>query len=662
MSALTFLEGYCVSATDPRPPTSTGAHTIYGSASASDPGGPVRPGGGRRKRWIFIVIGVVVAALVLWGIYMFTAPAAGGAAGGRGGGGRHGGGGRGGAGGAPTAVNAAKAATGDMPVYLNELGTATPLATVTVTAQIAGQLQTVAFHEGQMVKKGQFLAQIDPRPTEQALLSAQGTLAKDTATLANDRINLKRYQTLVAQDSIARQTLDTQAATVRLDEGQIKADDAAVQTQKINLIYCHITAPVSGRVGLRQVDPGNYVTVGAATGIVVITQIDPMDVLFTLPEDNLDQVSARMRAGATLDAVAFDRAQVNQIAAGKLFTLDNQVDTTTGTVRAKARFDNGNGALFPNQFVNIRLTVDTLHNVVIVPTSSVLKGPQGMFVYAVQQDRTVAVTNVKTGPAAGENTAILSGLDAGEVVVTDGSDRLKDGARVLLPGDCLPAGGRHGGASGGSSGQGGAKKAEQGGFFGLFKKPAPDPAAAFRCKPGQKPSSLLSGGGASAFALNFGPAKGAAPAATAAANTSTTTSKTVSTTTVSGAAPATAEQVKPAAPAPQPAPLPPAQPQGNAGGGEGGGHSHGGGAARLQMMMQQLNLDANQQQQAQAIFAAAGQQAQSSGDFRSAMQGAFAKLDAILRPDQKAKLAQLRAEAAAKRAQREAAGGGSPDQ
>ena len=605
MSALTFLEGYCVSATDPRPPNPTGAHTIYGSASASGPGGPVRPGGGRRKRWIFIVIGVVVAALVLWGVYMFTAPAAGGAAGGRGGGGRHGGGGRGGAGGAPTAVNAAKAATGDMPVYLNELGTATPLATVTVTAQIAGQLQTVAFHEGQMVKKGQFLAQIDPRPTEQALLSAQGTLAKDTATLANDRINLKRYQTLVAQDSIARQTLDTQAATVRLDEGQIKADEAAVQTQKINLIYCHITAPVAGRVGLRQVDPGNYVTVGAATGIVVITQIDPMDVLFTLPEDNLDQVSARMRAGASLDAVAFDRAQVNQIAAGKLFTLDNQVDTTTGTVRAKARFDNGNGALFPNQFVNIRLTVDTLHNVVIVPTSSVLKGPQGMFVYAVQQDRTVAVTNVKTGPAAGENTAILSGLDAGEVVVTDGSDRLKDGARVLLPGDCLPAGGRHGGA-GGSSGQGGAKKAEQGGFFGLFKKPAPDPSAAFRCKPGQKPSSLLSGGGASAFALNFGPAKGATPAATAAATTSTTTSKTVSTTTVSGAAPATAEQAKPAAPAPQSAPSPPAQPQGDAGGGEGGGHGHGGGAARLQMMMQQLNLDANQQQQAQAIFAAAG--------------------------------------------------------
>jgi multidrug efflux system membrane fusion protein len=614
---------------------------------------------------------VVIVAIVLWAIYAFTAPAQsaggpGGAGAGRGGG-RHGGaGGRGG--GAPTAVNAAKAATGDMPIYLNELGTATPLATVTVTAQIAGQLQTVAFHEGEIVKKGQFLAQIDPRPTEQALLQAEGQLAKDKATLGNDQLNLKRYQTLAAQDSIAKQTVDTQAATVRQDQAQIKADEAAVQAQKINLIYCHITAPVAGRVGLRQVDPGNYVTVGSSTGIVVITELDPMDVLFTLPEDNIDQVAARMRSGASLEAVAFDRAQTNQLAAGKLLTLDNQVDTTTGTVRAKARFANGNGALFPNQFVNIRLTVDTLHNVVIVPTSAVLKGPQGMFVYLVGQDRTVTVNPVKTGPAAGENTAILSGLQAGDVVVTDGSDRLKDGARVMLPGDCIPAGGRRGGQSGAQGGaqgggaQGGGHGAKaQGGFFGLFAKPAQDPMAAFRCKPGQHPSSLLTSSGSSAFALNFGPAK-AAPAAPAGGATTTTVAVTTTkTTTRSGPAPSPS----PAAPAPAPGGDQAQTSGGRHGGGQGGGQGgggHGGGAGHLQEMLQQLNLDANQQQQAQAIFAAAGQQAQSSGDFRGAMQGAFAKLDAILRPDQKAKLQQLRAEAAARRAQREAAGGGSPDQ
>jgi multidrug efflux system membrane fusion protein len=633
-----------VSDTDPRPSNPSGAHSTYGARPTQS--------GGRRKRWIFIVGGVLIAALVLWVVFMVTTPAqnAGGRGGRRGGGER--GGAHGGAGGPPTAVNAAKAAPGDMPIYLNELGTVTPLATVTVVAQIAGQLQTVAFREGQMVQKGQFLAQIDPRPTEQALLQAQGQLAKDQATLANDNINLKRYQTLLAQDSIARQQVDTQAATVRLDAGQVKADQAAVQAQKINLIYCHITAPVAGRVGLRQVDPGNYITVGSSTGIVVITEINPMDVLFTVPEDNLDEVTARVHAGAVLTATAFDRSQTNQLAVGHLLTLDNQVDTTTGTVRAKARFDNGNGALFPNQFVNIRLTVDTLHNVIIVPTSAVLKGPQGMFAYVVQQDRTVAVTPVKVGPAAGENTAILSGLQTGDVVVTDGSDRLKDGARVILPGDCIPARG--------AGGKGATKTG--GGFFGLFKKPAADPMAALRCKPGQQPSSLLSGGAASAFNLNFGAAKPAP--GTGAATTTTSTTTTTREATSSHPTPVSPAEPTPQLP-PQAAPAPPPPQAGSQGpGGEGhGGEGHGhGGAGRLQAMMAALNLDAGQQQQAQAIFSAAGQQAQSTGDFRAAMQGAFAKLDAILRPDQKAKLQQLRAEAAARRAQREAAGGGSPDQ
>jgi multidrug efflux system membrane fusion protein len=552
----------------------------------------------------------------------------------------------------PTAVSAAKAVRGDMPIYLNELGTATPLATVTVVAQISGQLLSVGFHEGDMVKKGQFLAQIDPRPYQAALEQAQGTLAKDEALLANARVDLKRYQTLLTQDSVARQTLDTQSALVRQDEAQVKADKAAVDTQKLNLIYCHIIAPVSGRVGLRQVDVGNYVTASSTNGVVVITQMDPMDVLFTLPEDNLATVAGRMRSGAVLPAVAFDRAQLNQLAVGQLFTLDNQVDTTTGTVRAKARFNNGNSALFPNQFINIRLTVDTLKNAVIVPTSAILKGPDGMFVYEVQQDRTVAVTNVKVGPAAGENTAILSGLDAGAVVVTDGSDRLKAGGRVILPGDCIPANGRHhGGAATGADG----KAKSGGGFFGLFaKKPAADPMAALRCKPGQHPSSLLSGGGGGAFNLNFG---AAAPVSTPPGAVTTTQVTRSHKTTLADQAP-----MGNPAPAAQTVPAHGGSDGGSDGGGQGGGH---GGAGRMQAMINSLNLDPAQQIQAKAIFDAARQQAQASDDpsaIRPIMQGAFAKLATILRPDQKAKLQQMQAEMAARRAQREAGGGGQSDQ
>jgi multidrug efflux system membrane fusion protein len=646
-----------VSDTDSRPPSDRDAHTLYGAKPTAT--------SARRKRWIFIVLGVVVLALVLWYIYVVTTPATQAGPGGPGGaaasGGRSGGrGGRGGAGGLPTAVNAAKATQGDMPVFLNELGTATPPATVTVIPQISGQLLSVGFREGQMVKKGQFLAQIDPRPYQQMLLNAQGVEAKDQALLADANLDLKRYQTLLSQDSIARQTVDTQGATVRQDEAQVKADAANVAQQKLNLIYCHITSPVAGRVGLRQVDPGNYVTAGTTNGLVVVTVIDPMDVLFTIPEDNLPQVSARMRAGAVLPAAALDRSQTTQLAMGKLFTLDNQVDTTTGTIRAKARFDNADGALFPNQFVNIRLTVDTLHNVVIVPTSAILKGPNGMFVYAVEQSRTVTVTPVKVGPAAGENSAILSGLEAGDVVVTDGSDRLKEGARVMLPGDCIPAGGRGGYGRQGAAGAGGASSAKPkttGGFFGLFAKPAPDPMAAMRCKPGEHPSSLLSGGGGGGnpFALSFGGGHGAAaPAAvpTSTPSATTTTSKTVTRTTTE-TAPATQGPAGAAPAAPQAAPAP----------AEGGGGGHGGGRGnRMQAMLQALDLDPAQQEKAKTIFAAAGQQAQSTGDFRAAFQGAFAQLDTILRPDQKAKLAQLRAEEAARRAQREAAGGGQSDQ
>lgn len=651
-----------MSSTDPRPPSDE-AHTIYGRKAALR-------SESRRRRWIFIAAGLLVFVLLGVFIYQATTPAETGGYGAGGGHGGHGGGrgGRGGAGGGaggpPTSVNAARAVQGDMPIYLTELGTVTPLATVTVIPQISGVLQVVNFKEGQIVKKGDFLAQIDPRPYEAALKQAEGTLAKDKAALEVARTDLRRYQELQAQNSIAKQTVDDQQGTVRQDEGQVINDQGAVDTQKLNLVYCHITAPVSGRVGLRQVDPGNYVTAGTANGIVVLTVLDPMDVLFTIPEDNVDQVTRRVRSGAKLEAAALDRAQSKTLATGSLLTLDNQVDTTTGTVRAKARFTNPTGALFPNEFVNLRLTVDTLKNATLVPTSAILKGPDGMFVYTAQKERFLAsahVTPVKVGPASGETTAVLSGLEPGAVVITDGSDRLKDGSRVFLPGDCIAGGGRggRGGYGPGGSGQGasgashGAGRSPQGGspgFFGLFaKKPAQDPLAAMRCRPGEKPHSLLQGGpgGGPSAPTTGAPAHGAAPYEAAAETPAT-----------QATAPAAARGSFPAS-APSPAPGQVAAPSGgqDGGRGEGAGGGHGG---RAQALLAQLNLDPQQQAKAQAIFTAAREEAASSGDYRGAMQGAFAKLDGILRPDQKAKLAALRAQMAARRAQE--GGGGSPDQ
>lgn len=333
----------------------------------------------------------------------------------------------------PQAVGIATATTGDMPVTLSELGTVTPLATVTVQTQINGQLTAVGFQEGQYVHRGDFLAQIDPRPYQAALEQAEGTLAHDQALLEDARLDLKRYQTLNRQDSVARQTVDTQAALVREDEGTVKTDQAAIDTQKLNLVYCHITAPVEGRVGLRLVDPGNYVQTSSSTGLVVITQIKPMSVIFTVPEDSLPEILKQVKIAA-LPAEARDRSDTTTLATGTLQTIDNQVDTTTGTVKLRAIYANQDEALFPNQFVNVLLHVSTLRNVVLVPNAAIQRGAPGSFVYAVNADSTVSVKKVKLGPSDDKNTAVLDGLAAGDKVVTDGTDRLRDGAHVILPG------------------------------------------------------------------------------------------------------------------------------------------------------------------------------------------------------------------------------------
>lgn len=320
--------------------------------------------------------------------------------------------------------------TGDIGINLNALGTVTSLATITIRTQINGQLIHIAFKEGQDVKKGDLLAEIDARPYEAALAQARGQLARDEALLKGAQVDLARYRGLAAQNAVQRQTLDTQVALVAQDEGTVQADRALVRAAEVNLIYCRIVSPADGRVGLRQVDEGNYVTPGDANGIVVITQLQPISVLFTLPEDNLQAISARMRAGATLPASALDRSGATRIADGALQTFDSQIDPTTGTIKLRALFANEARTLYPNQFVNVRLLLDTRKDVVVMPTAAVQRGVPGTFVYLVNADSTVSVRKVELGVTEGERVEVRAGLAAGDRVVIDGADKLRDGARI----------------------------------------------------------------------------------------------------------------------------------------------------------------------------------------------------------------------------------------
>ena len=340
--------------------------------------------------------------------------------------------------GGPTPVGVAKAEATDIAVSMNALGTVTPLATVTVKPQVSGTLIRINFTEGQMVTAGDVLAEIDPRTYQAALDQANGQLLRDQAQLANAQLDWKRYRTLLSQNSIAKQQVDTQAATVRQDEAIVKADEAAVETAAINLGYTHIVSPVNGRVGLRQVDIGNVIEPSSA-GIVVVTQLQPISVLFSVPEDSIDAIMARVKSGATLRVEAYDRGQTKKLATGTLSTVDNQIDTTTGTVKLRAMFENADDGLFPNQFVNVRLLVSTLRNQIAVPSAAIQRGTSGTFVFAVNADSTVNMRSVTLGPADGDLVAITSGLKPGETVVIDGADRLRDGAEVTLPNAKPPA-------------------------------------------------------------------------------------------------------------------------------------------------------------------------------------------------------------------------------
>ncbi len=330
-------------------------------------------------------------------------------------------------------VVAAPVVTGDIDITLNALGTVTSLATVNIMSQISGYLMNVNYQEGQVVNKGDLLVEIDPRPYELALKNAEGALERDQAMLQSAELDLKRYQDLAKTNAIPRQQLDQQVALVAQDKGNVLSDEAQIETQKLNLVYCRIIAPVNGRVGLRLVDQGNYVTPGSATPLVVITQFQPITVIFPVAEDSLPQIMRRIKIAKALPVTAYDRSGTVKLATGELKTaLDNQIDTTTGTLKLRAEFANQEDTLFPNQFVNIEMVVDTLHGVTIMPTAAIQRGAPGTFVYLVNADQTVTVRPVTLGPSHGDMVAIDKGLSPGDRVVIDGADRLRNGARVVM--------------------------------------------------------------------------------------------------------------------------------------------------------------------------------------------------------------------------------------
>jgi membrane fusion protein, multidrug efflux system len=370
---------------------------------------------GKRRAWVWVIVVVLAAGVIFFLYHQYRAaeeaknsksPAQRGV---------------------PVAVGTAT--KGDIGVYVEALGTVTPVYTVTVTSRVQGQIMDVYYREGQMVHKGDPLLEIDPRPYQAAVTQAEGQLAHDQAVLSEAHIDLDRYQAAFSQNAIAQQQVYDQQQAVKQDEGTVKNDQGLLDTARVNLIYCHITSPIDGRVGLRLVDPGNIVQANSTTPLVVITQLQPITVIFSVAEDYLAQIEQQLRHGQKLKVEALDRTQAKTLATGSLLTIDNQVDTTTGTVKLRAVFDNKDSALFPNQFVNAKLLIETQHNVVLVPSPAIQLNSQQAFVYVIKSDDTAAVQNVTVGTTDG-NISAVQGLQAGTVVATNGFDKLQDGIKV----------------------------------------------------------------------------------------------------------------------------------------------------------------------------------------------------------------------------------------
>lgn len=433
----------------------------------TEPYRPIRPVS-RKAQIIGGAIALAVLAGIVWLAWsLMHAPKTEGGAGGPGSG-PGGGGGGGRRGGPASTVAVATASQTDLPVIIEALGTVTPAATVTVRPQVAGVITQVLFREGQMVRAGQPLVQIDPRQFQMDLLQAQGNLTRDQAQLASARVTLSRFQTLLTQDSIARQEVDTQAATVKQLQGSVMADQAAVGTARLNVGYARIVAPVSGRVGLRVVDVGNYIGAGDAAGVAVITTVSPIDVEFTVPQDDVPRIGARANSGAVLPVTALDRTRTTTLDKGTFSTLDNVVDVGTGTVKAKARFANAGGTLFPSQFVNVRLELDTIRDAVVVPATALRQSSDGAFVWVLGEGQTVHKRKVTAGPSTTTQVSIATGLKVGEKVITEGGDRLREGGKVQLPGQAAGRTGqgkgkgqRAGKGEGGAQGQGGERRRRQ---------------------------------------------------------------------------------------------------------------------------------------------------------------------------------------------------------
>jgi multidrug efflux system membrane fusion protein len=445
----------------------------------------------RLPYWLRILVlplfALAILAVVAWYVWMRPAPSPGsaeaagkpagtpGSTGAPGKGGPPGGGRFGGDPNRLQPVAAVAARQGDINVVQSGLGTVAALKVATVKARVDGLLQNVSFKEGQIVKAGEVLAEIDPLPLRVQLAQVEGQLARDQAQLANARLDLERYRTLLAQDSIAKQQLDAQEAQVKQFEGTVKIDQAQVDNARLQLSYTRITAPISGRLGLRQLDAGNIIHQSDAAGLVVITQVDPITVVFTIPQDNLPRVLKQLKAGAKLAVDAWDRDSKVKLVSGFLLSADNQIDITTGTIKLKAQFPNPEGLLFPNQFVNIKMVVDTRKNATIIPIAAIQRGARGIVVYVVKDDKTVSMRPVVMGTVEGDNVLIESGVAPGELVVVDGIDRLREGAKVEVTAPYVPRNGPPGGRDG-DPGKRGAGFGKEGGKGAWGGKPA-EPAA-----------------------------------------------------------------------------------------------------------------------------------------------------------------------------------------